>query len=147
MKHLRQRSVSDRLVALGVGVSLSIGIAFGIIITVLDVIRLDQDIDHWLSETLSGWSDVAGYAIAQGDLELLERAAEGLLSFDYVQAVSVSAPDGTVLFEREGAITETSAVLEFFGHAHNHVPLDGKPVPAEICDPVFYDPEGERLHG
>jgi len=28
-----------------------------------------------------------------------------------------------------------------------YVPLDGKPVPAEICDPVFYDPEGERLHG
>jgi len=28
-----------------------------------------------------------------------------------------------------------------------YVPLDGKPVPAEICDPVFYDPKGARLHG
>jgi len=28
-----------------------------------------------------------------------------------------------------------------------YVPLDGKPVAAEICDPVFYDPEGARLHG
>ena len=28
-----------------------------------------------------------------------------------------------------------------------HVPLDGRTVRAEICDPRFYDPEGERLHG
>ena len=28
-----------------------------------------------------------------------------------------------------------------------HVPLDDRTVRAEICDPRFYDPEGERLHG
>ncbi len=28
-----------------------------------------------------------------------------------------------------------------------YVPVDGEPVAAEICDPVFYDPEGTRLHG
>ena len=28
-----------------------------------------------------------------------------------------------------------------------HVPLDDRTVRAEICDPRFYDPEGERLNG
>ena len=28
-----------------------------------------------------------------------------------------------------------------------HVPLDDRPIRAEICDPRFYDPEGARRHG